>query len=52
MIKILIHIISLSFLTGQTGDITIDKIITKMDKNLNAKSNGASIKAVNLFGIE
>ena len=38
MIKILIYIISLSFLTGQTGDIAVDKIIAKMDKNLNAKS--------------
>ena len=38
MIKILIYIISLSFLSGQTEDITVDEIIEKMDKNLNAKS--------------
>ena len=38
MIKILIYIISLSFLSGQTEDMTVDEIIEKMDKNLNAKS--------------
>ena len=38
MIKILIYIISLSFLSSQTEDITVDEIIEKMDKNLNAKS--------------
>ena len=38
MIKILIYIISLSFLSSQTKDITVDEIIAKMDKNLNAKS--------------
>ena len=38
MIKILIYIISLSFLSGQIEDITVDAIIAKMDKNLNAKS--------------
>ena len=38
MIKILIYIISFSFLSGQTEDITVDAIIAKMDNNLNAKS--------------
>ena len=38
MIKILIYIISLSFLSSQTEDMTVDEIIEKMDKNLNAKS--------------
>ena len=46
MIKILIYIISLSFLTGQTGDIAVDKIIAKMDKNLNAKSRILTSKMV------
>ena len=46
MIKILIYIISLSFLAGQTGDITVDKIIAKMDKNLNAKSRILTSKMV------
>ena len=46
MIKILINIISLSFLTGQTGDIAVDKIIAKMDKNLNAKSRILTSKMV------
>ena len=46
MIKILIYIISLSFLTGQNGDITVDKIIAKMDNNLNAKSRILTSKMV------
>ncbi|MFL2983584.1 MAG: outer membrane lipoprotein-sorting protein [Candidatus Neomarinimicrobiota bacterium] len=46
MIKILIYIISLSFLNSQDGDITIDEIITKIDKNLNAKSRILTSKMV------
>ena len=46
MIKILIYIISLSFLTGQDDDITVDEIIAKMDKNLNAKSRILKSKMV------
>ena len=38
MIKILIYIIYISFLTGQGENITVDEIIVKMDRNLNAKS--------------
>tara|TARA_Y100000996_G_C22505039_1_gene636015 strand:+ start:475 stop:1215 length:741 start_codon:yes stop_codon:yes gene_type:complete len=46
MIKILIYIISLSFLTGQGEDITVDEIIVKMDRNLNAKSRIIKSKMV------
>ena len=46
MIKIFPFIISLSLLTGQNGDISIDEIITKIDKNLNAKSRILTSKMV------
>ena len=46
MIKIFTFIISLSLLTGQDGDISIDEIITKIDKNLNAKSRILTSKMV------
>ena len=46
MIKIFPFIISLSLLTGQDGDISIDEIITKIDKNLNAKSRILTSKMV------
>ena len=46
MIKIFTFIISLSLLTGQDGDISIDQIITKIDKNLNAKSRILTSKMV------
>ena len=46
MIKIFIFIISLSLLVGQDGDISIDEIITKIDKNLNAKSRILTSKMV------
>ena len=46
MIKIFTFIISLSLLNGQDGDISIDEIITKIDKNLNAKSRILTSKMV------
>ena len=46
MIKIFTFIISLSLLTGKDGDISIDEIITKIDKNLNAKSRILTSKMV------
>ena len=46
MIKIFPFIISLSLLTGQDGDISIDEIITKIDKNLNADSRVITSKMV------
>ena len=46
MIKRLIFIIFLSFLTGQVEDITVDEIISKIDKNLNAKSRILTSKMV------
>tara|TARA_S200000501_G_scaffold67635_3_gene59198 strand:- start:14783 stop:15523 length:741 start_codon:yes stop_codon:yes gene_type:complete len=46
MIKIFIYIISLSFLTGQGEDITVDQIIAEMDRNLNAKSRIMKSKMV------
>ena len=46
MIKIFTFIISLSLLTSQDGDISIDEIITKIDKNLNAKSRILTSKMV------
>ena len=46
MIKIFTFIISLSLLTGQDGDISIDEIITKIDKNVNAKSRILTSKMV------
>ena len=46
MIKIFTFIISLSLLTGQDRDISIDEIITKIDKNLNAKSRILTSKMV------
>ena len=46
MIKIFPFIISLSLLTGQNGDISVDEIITKIDKNLNAKSRILTSKMV------
>ena len=46
MIKIFTFIVSLSLLTGQDRDISIDEIITKIDKNLNAKSRILTSKMV------
>ena len=46
MIKIFTFIVSLSLLTGQDRDISIDEIITRIDKNLNAKSRILTSKMV------
>ena len=46
MIKIFKFIVSLSLLTGQDRDISIDEIITKIDKNLNSKSRILTSKMV------
>lgn len=46
MIKIFTFIVSLSLLTGQDRDISIDEIITKIDKNLNSKSRILTSKMV------
>tara|TARA_Y100001970_G_scaffold289374_1_gene419531 strand:+ start:981 stop:1718 length:738 start_codon:yes stop_codon:yes gene_type:complete len=44
--KKLVYIILLSLITGQHGDITVDLIIKKTDRNLNAKSRVLTSKMV------
>ena len=38
MIKKMMYMIFFSFVSSQIGNISVDDIINKMDKNLNAKS--------------